>query len=158
MERSFSIGREVNHFMNRINRRIGGIVTQYGITGPQAHILNFIFDRSGNAAVMQKDIETEFDIRRSTTTKALQIMESRGLIVRSSVETDARTKKVILTEKGKEIQREVSEVILRSEMALREALTQDEFLALVGIITKLSKIDIGSSGKDEGTQLERGVS
>ena len=143
MDSSFSIGREVNHFMNRINRRIGGIVIQYGITGPQAHILNFIHDRSEKAAVMQKDIETEFDIRRSTTTKALQIMESQGLIVRTSVESDARTKQVMLTEKGKEIQREVGEVILRSEMALRDALTEVELDSLVGIIAKLSKIDIG---------------
>lgn len=148
MNRAFSIGREVNHLINRINRRIGSIVMQYGITGPQAHMLNFIFDRSRTSIVMQKDIETEFDIRRSTTTKALQIMESRGLIVRAGVESDARVKQVTLTGKGMEIQREVSEVIHRSEMALQEALTDAELDSLVGIVSKLSTIDSGPLGPD----------
>jgi len=142
MNKPINIGKEVNTFINRINRRVSNIVAHYGITGPQAHILNFVFDTSKEAEVLQKDIEKEFDIRRSTTTNALQIMEKKGLIIRASVSTDARLKKVILTEKGLEIQKEVSKVIFQSEKALREALTEEEFHLLIGIIFKLSKINI----------------
>jgi len=137
---SINIGREANKFINKINRHISNTVAEYGITGPQAHMLNFINDQSKHSDVMQKDIEKEFDIRRSTTTNALQIMEKQGLIYRTGVSTDVRIKKVSLTKKGKEVQLIVSDIIHQSEIALRDALTVDEFEVLITIIIKLSGI------------------
>ncbi|MEI6850761.1 MAG: MarR family transcriptional regulator [Candidatus Saccharibacteria bacterium] len=142
MNMPINVGREVNIFINKVNRRISESVAVHGITGPQAHILNFVFNKSSESDVLQKDIEKEFDIRRSTTTNALQIMEKRGLIIRKSVDTDTRLKRVILTEKGNEIQKEVSSIIYQSEKALREALTENEFNSLIEIIKKLSNVRI----------------
>ncbi|MEI6886989.1 MAG: MarR family winged helix-turn-helix transcriptional regulator [bacterium] len=142
MHTSINIGREVNTFINKINKRVSNIVSKYGITGPQAHILNFIFNKSIKEEVLQKDIEKEFDIRRSTTTNALQNMEKKGLIIRQNVSKDARLKKVLLTDKGLKIQKEVSKVIYQSEKALQDSLTKDEFNSLIKIILKLSKINI----------------
>jgi len=140
IHKSINIGRETNRFINKINRHISNTVTGYGITGPQAHILNFIYDQSKQSDVMQKDIEKEFDIRRSTTTNALQIMEKQGLIYRTGISTDARIKKVLLTKKGKEVQLIVSDIIHDSEVALRDALTKEEFEVLITIMIKLSGI------------------
>ena len=137
---SINIGREANKFINKINRHISNSVAEYGITGPQAHMLNFIYDHSMKSDVMQKDIEKEFNIRRSTTTNALQIMEKQGLITRTGVSTDARIKKVSLTKNGKEVQQIVSDNIHDSEIALRDALTKEEFEILILVIIKLSGI------------------
>jgi len=137
---SINIGREANKFINKINRHISNSVAEYGITGPQAHMLNFIYDHSMKSDVMQKDIEKEFNIRRSTTTNALQIMEKQGLITRTGVSTDARIKKVSLTKNGKEVQQIVSDIIHDSEIALRDALTKEEFEILILVIIKLSGI------------------
>ena len=137
---SINIGREANKFINKINRHISNSVAEYGITGPQAHMLNFIYDHSMKSDVMQKDIEKEFNIRRSTTTNALQIMEKQGLITRTGVSTDARIKKVSLTKNGKEVQQILSDIIHDSEIALRDALTKEEFEILILVIIKLSGI------------------
>jgi DNA-binding MarR family transcriptional regulator len=141
MKKTIHIGRDVNIFVNRVNRRVSNIVAQYGITGSQAHIINFIYDESQRNNVFQKDIEKEFDIRRSSATNALQLMEKRGLIIRERVSIDARLKKVSLTEKGISIQKNVNNIIIASEKALRETLTEDEYKTLISVINKLSNIN-----------------
>lgn len=140
MTNNINIGREINMFISRINRHINNVVSKYGITGPQAHILNFVHNKSRYSDVMQKDIEKEFDIRRSSTTNALQILEKKGLIVREAVDYDARLKKVILTEEGAKIQKVVKEIIMQSDTAFKETLTQDELEVFTAIISKLSGI------------------
>ena len=137
-----SIGREVNIFINRINRQVSIIVSKFGITGAQAHIINFIHNESKNRDVFQRDIEKEFDIRRSSVTNALQLMELKGLIVRMNVPIDARLKKINLTEKGCFIQGKVSSIIFQSEQDLRDKLTENEYRTLVNIVEKLSKIQL----------------
>ena len=139
-DKNINIGREINRFLNRINKHINHAVSSYGITGPQAHIINFIYDRSSESAVPQRDIEKEFEIRRSSTTNALHILEKRGLIIRKSVSNDARLKEVILTKEGIKIQKIVSKIIYESDSALRESLTQQEFALLIKITSKLPSV------------------
>jgi DNA-binding MarR family transcriptional regulator len=76
MNESVSIGREVNILINKINRIVSNNMSQFDITGAQAHMINFIQNESLKGDVFQKDIEKEFDIRRSTATIAFQIMEA----------------------------------------------------------------------------------
>ena len=49
---------------------------QYGLTGTQMSIIDFLSESQNRT---QRDIEMEFDIRPSTTTKILQCMEASGL-------------------------------------------------------------------------------
>lgn len=55
-----------------------------------------------NKNIFQKDIEKRFNIGKSSIAGTLKGMEEKGLIARLSVEGDARLKKVVLTEKGRE--------------------------------------------------------
>jgi DNA-binding MarR family transcriptional regulator len=122
-----------------MHRRISKESAQYGVTGVQARILGFIYHNSDKKDIFQKDIEEELDIRRSSVTSVLQLMEKNGHIRRVSVSEDARLKKIILTEKGLEIQRNVYASILKFEQSLRDELTQDEANILVSLIDRLSK-------------------
>jgi DNA-binding MarR family transcriptional regulator len=142
-----SIGREVNIFVNRINRQVSNIVSKYGISGAQAHIINFIHNESKIRDLYQKDVEKEFDIRRASATNALQLLEKKGFITRVSVPVDARLKKIKLTERGSSIQIKVASIIIGSEQALREKLSNSEYAILLSIIKKLSKIQIQEHAK-----------
>ena len=48
----------------------------------------------------QKDFEQQFNIRRSTASNILALIEKNGLIQRESVPYDARLKKIVLTDKA----------------------------------------------------------
>ena len=58
-----------------------------GLTPSQCRIMGFIMDNGGRP-VYQKDIEAEFNIRRSTATRLLQAMEHKDLIMREPEEND----------------------------------------------------------------------
>ena len=62
-------------------------------------ILKYLYDNR-DKEIFQKDIEKHFSIGRSTVTTIIQLMEKRDLVRRENVESDARLKKVMLTEKG----------------------------------------------------------
>lgn len=85
------------HLIKReINKRVN-----IELTSRQGMILQFLGIKTQlNEDVFQRDIEEEFNIRRSTVTIILRGMEEKGLIKRESVKSDARLKKVLMTEKS----------------------------------------------------------
>jgi len=139
MDKEVHIGKKLSMLSRRLHRRIDKEASEYGVTGVQARILGFIYHKSDKKDIFQKDIEEELDIRRSSVTSVLQLMEKNGHIKRISVLEDARLKKIVLTEKGMEIQRNVYEFILRIEKSLRDELNEDEFNILVSLIDRLAK-------------------
>ena len=84
---------------NLIKRTIRQSV-DYNLTDNQIFILVYVFKNQNKRDIFQKDIEKVLDIRRSTTTEILQIMERDNLIKRVSTLDDKRVKKIILSEKG----------------------------------------------------------
>ena len=139
MDKEVRIGKKVNIFAKRIHRRIDKEAAQYGLTGVQARILGFIYHKFNKRDIFQRDIEEELDIRRSSVTSVLQLMEKNGFINRVSVCEDARLKKIILTKKGLEIQKNVYDFILKFEKSLRDELSNDEMKILVSLIDRLSE-------------------
>ena len=75
------------------------------VTVMHGWIIGYLYDHP-DQDIYQKDIETAFHITRSTVTNIVKLMEKKGYIQRVSVEKDARLKKLILTEKAKQIQRQ----------------------------------------------------
>lgn len=139
MDKEIRIGKEIVVLSNKIQRAIGKEVSQYNITSIQARIIGFIHRESDKRNIFQRDIEEEFDIRRSSVTSVLQLMEKNGYIIRESVCEDARLKKLVLTEKGSEIQKTVHKSILKFEETLRGELSDDEVDTFINLIHRLSK-------------------
>lgn len=137
------IGLEIKILSNLINRAISEKITESGIddiTGLHALIIGFIYHRSQlSEVVYQRDIEMEFNIRRSTVTGVLQLMEKNGLIKREPVEHDARMKKINLTPKAVKMHEIISKTIVKIENRLREGLTEDETKAFFDTIKKIKK-------------------
>ncbi|WP_041140066.1 MarR family winged helix-turn-helix transcriptional regulator [Beduini massiliensis] len=131
------IGKEVGNLSNHIKRTVDAKITAISsdLTGFQSRILHFIAFCGRD--VYQRDIEEEFEIRRSSVTSVLQTMERNGLIERVSVEQDARLKKIILTTKAKELIRRIGEVIEEFEASLMEDLSIEEITVFMQVINKM---------------------
>ncbi|WP_160688114.1 MarR family transcriptional regulator [Clostridium sp. C2-6-12] len=138
MDKRIHIGKKIIILSAKIRRKLDNETAKYGITGVQGRILGFISHNSEKRDIFQKDIEEELDVRRSSVTSVLQLMEKKGILERVSVSKDARLKKLVLTEKGKEIQRNVHDHILELDKSLRDELSDEEFDQLVSLIDRLS--------------------
>lgn len=133
------VGRKINILSHKIKRRIGKIGLEYGISTIQAKILGFICNNSSKIDIFQKTIEEEFDIRRSSVTSVLTLMEKNDLIKRVSVSEDARLKKIIITDKGLEVHKLVYKEIEKIENIIENTLTEDELESFINTLEKLTK-------------------
>lgn len=108
------------------------------LTGVQHAVIGYLGDRSLEQDIFQKDIENEFNIRRSTATGILQLMEKNGLLKREPVPSDARLKKVILTEKALHIHESIKKDITEMEQVMTDGLTEEELDTFFSVIDKIS--------------------
>ena len=101
-------------------------LAKHNITLEQVKIIRFIHSQSMLSSVYQKDIETEFGIRRSSVTSILQNIEKNGLITREGDISDARIKKVLLTEKGTMLSQLLKDYIYNLEAVIVSGMTTEE--------------------------------
>ena len=133
------IGNMLRILSNLIRRKIGNELYHSGseLTGSQSRIISYLYRETQIRNVYQRDIEEEFDIRRSTVTSTLQLMERNGYITRQSVDVDARLKKILLTEKGIQAYEVVRKSILVVERELSNVYTKEELKELFYLLDKL---------------------
>jgi DNA-binding MarR family transcriptional regulator len=135
------IGFKVRILGNLIKRDVEKRKSELGIDLPKGingWAISYFFDNS-DKDIFQKDFENEFSIRRSTASNILKTMEQNGFITRESVASDARLKKIVLTEKAINIHKSVLKSINEREERLRNGLTRDEIENFLKITDKLIK-------------------
>jgi DNA-binding MarR family transcriptional regulator len=107
------------------------------ITGTHGWALGFFF-HNRDRDVFQKDFEQEFNIRRSTASNILALIEKNGLIQRESVPYDARLKKITLTQKALDIQQEIDISLEKLEDKMKRDITDEELKVFFRVIDKIN--------------------
>ena len=133
------IGKEIIVLSHLIKRRMRAASESLGITDTQARVIQYISEESEKREVFQKDIEDTFCVRRSSVTQIIQLLERDGIIIRESVERDARLKKLVLTEKGYQIEKVMKKQIQDMEVELKENISPQEKELLIDILYKIRK-------------------
>ena len=110
----------------------------------QGCILGYVEKRG---EVFQRDLENHFNMRRSTVTKVLQNLEKNGYIIRQSVQEDARLKKIVLTQKAKDINDQVRKKIANTESVMRKGLSEEQIRAFFEVAERIAK-----NLKEEGAE------
>lgn len=139
MDKNKDAGRVIGIVSNQIKRQLDGVISQDSITGMQGRFLHFILSRSAEQDVFQKDLEEEFNLRRSTATGILQLMEKGGLLYRKSVDYDARLRKIVVTEKGEQQKAQVEESIRILEERLRRGISKADLAVFFHVMEQMSK-------------------
>lgn len=95
------VGYEVKTLENLITREIIATAKREGyptLTTVQIRIMRYLF-KNIDKEIYQKDIEKNFVVRRSTASGILDTMEKNGMLLRIPSEFDARSKRIVLTDK-----------------------------------------------------------
>lgn len=97
------------------------------ISSIQSRVLGYLWWKAWKKEpVFQKELESEFKIRRSSVCSVVQSLEKRGLLERKSVRTDARQKELVLTDEGMKIQSQVIDRLELMETKMNGWLTPEE--------------------------------
>ena len=139
MEKEFSFyldWKNLNNLMRRKCADCAGDMELGGLTAMQIFFLDFLY-RNQNQQIFQRDLESEFQIRRSTVTGILQGMEKKGLVLRMSVEEDARLKRIVLTEQAMQLHQAVTSALHQAEEEALEGLSKEERDCLIRLLEKI---------------------
>ena len=146
------LGFEIKAANNMIRRKIDAIFAQMEgneINGMQGPLLGYLYHKSRNGDVYQKDVEKEFRIRRSTATVMLQNLEQKGYIVRVASTEDARLKRILLTEKAIEHHNLIEEQIRDFNRELENGITEEEKQTFLTILDKMMQ-NLGQDSRRTG--------
>lgn len=135
------------HHIGPMVKELGNLIRRktFGITKPdenhkptmmQGWIIGYLC-RNKDKEIFQKDIEQKFEIRRSTATNILQLMEKNGFIKREAVDYDARLKKICITPKAVALNDEILEKIKDTEKIILKGISKDELDIFLSVVEKM---------------------
>lgn len=134
------LGLDISKINHIISRKMDASVISAiddNLTISQAYVIDFICNEGNGKEVFQKDLESVFDLKRSSISLMLNNMEKSGLIERVPVKEDGRLKKIVLTEKSIKIYEKISDAIDLIENKLSENITEEEIKVFQNVLNKI---------------------
>lgn len=152
------IGLEIRKLNHEMNRNLELKVKAEGIdevTLMHGWIMRYLYENR-EKEIYQKDIEKHFSIGRSTVTSIIQLMEKKGFIERQAVQSDARLKKVLLTEKGEKTHETIEALIIQLNQNMMEGIEPEELQTFLEVLSKIRQnIERKREEKKEKTEKNR---
>lgn len=123
-----TVGRTIHRLDIQIRRYIDTYLNRREVervTGNNGRIIGFLSDHE-QQEICQHDLEKAFGVTRSTASKVISLMEKKGLLERSSVERDARLKRLSLTEQSRALVETMRRDHAAMEALLLRGFTKEE--------------------------------
>lgn len=133
------VGKLINMISHQLKRQTCHPETESGLTNMQRLVLHYILFQAPVNDIYQKDIEKAFQIRRSTATGILQLLEKNGFIYRETVEWDARYKKLMPTKKAMELREQIIAHIQYMEALLRKGIPETDLEVCFRVLKQMSE-------------------
>ncbi|KDB01187.1 MULTISPECIES: MarR family winged helix-turn-helix transcriptional regulator [Apilactobacillus] len=133
-----NIGRQLKIASTQLTKKFDKFAIQYDLTSMQMSVIDFLtlfYDQE----MFQKDIEHEFNIRRSTASTLLKRMEDKGLVRRVESNKDARQKQVILTDLAVQYEDDIQKFMVETQQQIHSFLSDEEYDALESSLDKIIK-------------------
>ena len=134
------LGLALQRAQNTFNRNVDHFARELGLTGMQMLIIEYLASFSGEHYIYQKDIEHEFNIRKSTATNILHLMEQKDLITKKVNHKDTRLKVIQLTDKARKMEPEITSYFVSSEKETEKILGSEVKKELIQNLLKLNQI------------------
>ncbi|MBP3461334.1 MAG: MarR family transcriptional regulator [Bacilli bacterium] len=131
------IGYEIKDVDILLTRKIFSLYKENSnkiITPIQCKIIDYLLI---NEKVYQKDLEKEFNLRRSTISGILKTMEKNGFILKK--QTNSRINLIVLTKDVKEEMSKIKEKMLNLEKELKKNISEKELEIFFDVIGKLKE-------------------
>ena len=155
-ENSHDVGRLINTLSHQLKRQMCIREEEDSLTtNMQRLVLHYILFQSMKGDIYQKDVEKEFQIRRSTATGTLQILEKNGFIRREPVKQDARLKKLVPTDKAKGVRQHILGNIRYIEALLARGIPEEKLAVCRDVLEKMSEnLSVDEKRREEITDHE----
>ena len=128
------IGKYISQIYRKGRSFINRGLTQYDMGYGQMLFLLQLYRQDG---ISQEELTEKLSIDKGTTARSIKKLEKEGFIIRLKDEHDKRAYKIYLTDKSKEKQNDVCNVLQEWESILTENITEEERDTLINILKKI---------------------
>ncbi len=119
-----------------MQRKIYSEAQKIGLTSGQPKILDYLYEHEGSD---QKTIAGYCEIEPATLGSILLRMEQKGLIERRQENGNRRSLFVYLTEKGKELCKNMHEIFIQKDEQASDGLSTDEINELKRLLSRICR-------------------
>ena len=134
-----NIGFILRNLANLTKKMADTIDEDHELTGFQKYLIGFLVIEGRKRDIFQKDVEKHLEISRSSVTSALKTLEKNGYIVRESVKSDARLKKIVVTDKAIRGFERGKIAIEATEKVLLKGISDEELVSFISVADKIKK-------------------
>lgn len=120
---------------HQIKRKAQNKIKNYDITLEQWYVLYFLYQNEG---CNQKKLAESTNKDTGALTRSLNILEDKGLVERKTSYHDKRQFLLYLTEKGKNLYKETSDLMLQNAQEIESIFTKNELEQFKYLLDKLS--------------------
>ena len=107
------------------------------LTDTQAIVLHYIMFESRMRDVFGKDVESYFGIKASSVNSIINYLEAAGYVHREPVREDRRLKKLVATERAREVENWLMETIHYGVVDIFAGFTEEEMQELKSLMEKM---------------------
>lgn len=129
-----SLGFLVNALARLLRNELDARVRDYGLTPTTWTVLMALFEED---RLSQTDLASRVYLDGATTTRALDLLEARGLIQRIRDEDDRRVQIIHLTEVGRITASRLAQIGVKINEQAMASLEEDEKLMLIGLLNRV---------------------
>lgn len=125
MEQHLKPGILIKFIDNAVKKNCNSMLKEMNLTSTQLDVLMYLLSNQ-DREVNQTDIEKEFKIKNPTVTGILSRLEAKGFVRRAVSSSDARVKRILVTDKSREIEKKVHQKGALIEDRLLKGFTKEE--------------------------------
>lgn len=141
MQKSTEISRLLHQIARKYNNIVISMQSREGIDPEvltRSRILGYLI-RSSGRDVYQKNIEKDLNMSKSAVSNIITELEAKGVIGRVSIRSDARYRKIVLTEAGEEAYRRIVSIFEKADDDLIRGMTEEETEVLTEMLNTALK-------------------
>lgn len=130
------VGPRVNCLSRIIRTKFNEVLNEEGLFSGQHHIVMSLFHDDGQTV---GQIAKHLGVAPATASVSIKRMEKAGFIKREADENDARTVKIFLTDKGRDVMQNIRDKMDEQEKKITSCLSESEVAYLTDTIDKIIK-------------------
>lgn len=128
----------IGRYISQIHRKGSSFITKeiskFGIGSGQIMFLMQLYKKDG---ISQEELSENLKIDKGTTCRAIKKLEEEEFLIRVKDENDKRAYKLYLTEKSKDMEKNVKSVLYEWEKNISKELLQEEVDVLLTVLKKI---------------------
>ena len=130
------IGKYISQLYRKGSSSINKEISKYGIGSGQFMFLLELYKKDGKN---QEEIAEDLKMDKGTTARALKKLEEQGFLTRLKDEKDKRSNKIYLSDKAKNIRKDIFNILDDWNKQITRSLTKEEVKMLEDLLEKVCK-------------------